>query len=422
MKPSRSVYVAGGAITPFIGKFHPDFIWKGHPEFGKKENPTIEAMIHQVAQQTLADTDVDGALIDRGVIGNFVGECFVNQGHLGAMLAAADPGFHGKPFHRVEGACASGGLALFSGIEAIACGAADLVLVAGAEVQTTRNAKDGADFLARAAHYEKEREIDPFTFPCMFARRTKAYLNEFGGSLEDLAPVVVKAYENANRNPNAHMREVKMTLEQASKPSDKNPTFLTNEEYKDWLKVSDCSQVSDGACAVLLASPEGLEKLGKGAERAVEIVGYGAAAGPLGEVDDLTTMGVTQAAANQAYVSAGWNATEIQVAEVHDCFSITEVLLTEALGLCPQGTGISFAAEGNTRLDGSIPVNTGGGLMAFGHPVGATGVKQAFEIFRQMNQLCGDYQMPNTPIRGAAANMGGDDRTSVVTLYRKVGA
>ena len=122
MKPSRSVYVAGGAITPFIGKFHPDFIWKGHPEFGKKENPTIEAMIHQVAQQTLADTDVDGALIDRGVIGNFVGECFVNQGHLGAMLAAADPGFHGKPFHRVEGACASGGLALFSGIEAIACG------------------------------------------------------------------------------------------------------------------------------------------------------------------------------------------------------------------------------------------------------------------------------------------------------------
>ena len=227
MKPNRSVYVAGGAITPFTGKFHPDFIWKGHPDFGKRENPTIEELIHTVAKKTLEETGVEGVHVDRGVIGNFVGECFVNQGHLGSMLAAADPGFTGKPFHRVEGACASGGLALFSGIEAITAGA-DLVLVAGAEVQTTRNAKDGADFLARASHYANEREIDPFTFPCMFARRTKAYMEKFGGTLEDLAPVVAKAYSNANRNPNAHMREVKMSLEQASKPSDNNPTFLTN--------------------------------------------------------------------------------------------------------------------------------------------------------------------------------------------------
>ena len=420
MKPSRSVYVAGGAITPFTGKFHPDFIWKGHPDFGKRENATIEELIHTVARKTLADTGVDGSLVDRGVIGNFIAECFVNQGHLGSMLAGADPGFTGKPFHRVEGACASGGLALFSGIEAIAAGA-DLVLVAGAEVQTTRNAKDGADFLARAAHYANEREIDPFTFPCMFARRTKAYMEKFGGELADLAPIVVKAYANANRNPNAHMREVKMSIEQAAQTSDKNPTFITNPEFKDWLKVSDCSQVSDGACAVLLASEAGLEKLGQGGDRAVQIVSYGAAAGPLGAVDDYTTMGVTQAAANQAYVSAGWNATDPQVAEVHDCFSITEVLLTETLGFCQQGEGIAFAAEGNTAIDGSIPVNTGGGLMAFGHPVGATGVKQAFEIFRQMNQLCGDYQMPTAPERGIAANMGGDDRTSVVTLYRKRG-
>ena len=418
MKPTRSVYVAGGAITPFIGKFHPDFIWKGHPDFGKRDNPNIEELIHTVARGTLADCGVDGELVDRGVIGNFVGECFVNQGHLGAMLAAADPGFYGKPFHRVEGACASGGLAIYSGIEAINSGA-DLVLVAGAEVQTTRNAKDGADYLARASHYANEREIDPFTFPCMFARRTKAYMEKFGGKLEDLAPVVAKAYANANRNPNAHMRAVTMTAEQAARPSDANPTFLTNPEYKDWLKVSDCSQVSDGACAILLASEEGLAKLGKGAERAIELISYGVGAGPLGDVDDYTKMGITQSAANQAYLSAGWNATDPQVAEVHDCFSITEVLLTEALGFCAPGEGIGFAADGNTQIDGKIPVNTGGGLMAFGHPVGATGVKQAYEIFRQMNQLCGDYQMPNVPERGIAANMGGDDRTCVVTCYRK---
>lgn len=420
MKPRRSVYVAGGAITPFIGKFHPDFIWKGHPEFGKRQNPTIEELIHRVAIGALTDTGIDGGAVDRGVIGNFVGECFVNQGHLGSMLAGADPGFSLKPFHRVEGACASGGLALASGIEAITAGA-ELVLVAGVEVQTTVNAKDGADYLARAAHYTKERALDPFTFPCMFARRTKAYLEKYGGTLADLAPIVVKAYRNANRNPNAHMRAVTMTPEQAARPSDQNPTFLTNPEYKDWLKVSDCSQVSDGACAVLLASEEGLLRLARGSERAVEIVGYGVAAGALGAVEDLTRMDVTQAAANEAYLSAGWNATDVQVAEVHDCFSITEVLLTEALGFAPEGQGIEFAAAGNTAIDGSIPVNTGGGLMAFGHPVGATGVKQAYEIFRQMNGLCGDYQIATPPERGIAANMGGDDRTSVVTLYRKSG-
>lgn len=418
MKPTRSVHVVGGAITPFIGKFHPDFIWKGHPDFGKRENPTIEELIHTVAREAMADCGLSGDSIDRGVIGNFVGECFVNQGHLGAMLAGADPGFRGKPFHRVEGACASGGLALYSGIEAINSGA-DLVLVAGAEVQTTRNAKDGADFLARASHYAEEREIDPFTFPCMFARRTKAYMEKYGGGLEDLAPVVAKAYANANRNPNAHMREVRMSAEQAACASETNPTFLTNPEYRDWLKVSDCSQVSDGACAVILASDTGLEKLGHGEERSVEIVSYGVATGPLGRVEDYTSMGITEAAAQQAYLSAGWNATDVEIAEVHDCFSITEVLLTEALGFCAPGEGLRFAAAGETTLDGSIPVNTGGGLMAFGHPVGATGVKQAYEIFRQMNQLCGDYQLARAPHRGIAANMGGDDRTCVVTCYRK---
>ncbi len=418
MKPQRSVYLVAGSITPFIGKFHPDFIWKGHPEFGKRENPTLEDLIGQVVGETLDAAGVPGSAIDRGVIGNFVGECFVNQGHLGSMLAAADPGFAGKPFHRVEGACASGGLALYSGIEAIASGA-NLVLVAGAEIQTTYNAKDGADFLARAAHYEKERELDPFTFPCMFARRTKAYMEKFGGEPADLATIVAKAYGNANRNPNAHMRNVTMTTEQAANVSDKNPTFLSNPEFRDWLKVSDCSQVSDGACAVLLASEEGLDLIKKGNDGAVEIVGYGVAAGPLGRVNDYTKMEVTEAAANQAFTSAGWNGQDVQVAEVHDCFSITEVLISEALGFCPPGEGIRFAADGNSQIDGSIPINTGGGLIAFGHPVGATGVKQAFEIYRQMNGLCGDYQMSTPPETGIAANMGGDDRTSVVTLYRK---
>ena len=143
------------------------------------------------------------------------------------------------------------------------CSVADIVLVIGAEVQTTRNAKEGADFLARASHYETERGLDPFTFPAMFARRTKAYCERHGVTPEALAPIVAKAYANANRNPNAHMREVQMSAEQAAQASDKNPCFLDNEELHSWLRVGDCSQVSDGGCAIILCSDAGLEKLGE---------------------------------------------------------------------------------------------------------------------------------------------------------------
>ncbi|NCG56335.1 MAG: hypothetical protein GWP35_05485, partial [Proteobacteria bacterium] len=156
MNLSRRVTIAGGAITPFIGKFHPDFIWKKHPDFGTRENPTLEQYIHEVALGACQNVGIDPALVDRGYVGNFVGELFSNQGHLGSMAAAAHEGLNYTPFTRVEGACASGGLGIAAGVDAIQAGA-DIVLVIGAEVQTTRNAKEGADFLARASHYETER-------------------------------------------------------------------------------------------------------------------------------------------------------------------------------------------------------------------------------------------------------------------------
>ena len=136
MKPNRRVTIAGGAITPFIGKFHPDFIWKKHPDFGKKENPSLEQLLHHVALGACEDVGVDPAVVDRGYVGNFVGELFSQQGHLGAMAAAAHEGFLYTPFSRVEGACASGGLALAAGVDAIQAGA-NVVLVTGVEVQTT---------------------------------------------------------------------------------------------------------------------------------------------------------------------------------------------------------------------------------------------------------------------------------------------
>jgi len=417
MKPIRRVFVVGGAVTPFIGKKHPDFVWKGHPDFGKRDNPTLEEHLGAAVRGCLAQCGADAAVVDKGYVGNFAGELFSSQGHLGAMMPRVEPGFDGKPFTRVEAACASGGLAVIGAIEAIQAGR-DVVITAGAETQTTVSAREGADYLARASHYPTERGLDDFTFPAMFARRAKAYKERYGVTDEDIAHVVVKAYANANLNPLAHMRAVQVDLATAAAPSDANPLFLKNEALNAHLKMLDCSQVSDGAAAALLASEEGLAKLGLRPADCVEVTGYGQSTAALGQVTDYTAMTNTRRAIEEAYASAGITERDVEVVELHDCFSITEVLMIEALGLAEPGRGADLAKGGRSHIGGAVPINTGGGLIAFGHPVGATGIKQVIEVCRQIRGECGAYQIPETPRVGVAANMGGDDRSAAVFVLR----
>ena len=416
----RKVYIVGGAHTQYIGKFHPEFIWKKHPDFGKKENPNLEWYTQNAARMALEATGVDAAQVERAYVGNFCGMLFDNQGHLGSVLAGAHPDLDGKPVLRVEGACASGGLAMSLGFDAIRAGA-DVLLVAGAEVQNTVNAKIGADYLARASHYTRHREIDPFTFPCLFARRTRHVVHETDTTMDDCARAAVKAYANGNRNPNAHMHAVKKTFEAASTASDRNPLFISNPEFHDYLRVSDCSQVTDGGSAMVLCSEEGLVALGKTPADAVELVACRVSTGSIAADPPATHLDNTENAARLAYADAGYTPEQMQVAEVHDCFTVTEILMYEALGFAEHGKGAHLLREGKTEIGGSIPVNTGGGLVAFGHPVGATGVKQALEIYRQLKGQCGDYQVQSGPGVGISANMGGDDRTSVVAIYKNVG-
>jgi acetyl-CoA acyltransferase len=412
MRPSRPVFIAAQAITPFIGKGHPDFVAKGHPDFGKRSNPTLEGQLGAAVRGLVEDEGVDPSLVERAVVGNFAGELFCSQGHLGAMLARTEPRLAGIGVHRVEAACASGGVGITTGIDAISAGL-DVVLVAGAEVQTTVRAREGADFLARASHYETEREIDDFTFPALLARRAKAYKEKHELSERELAHFAVKAYENANRNPLAHMHTVRMSLDHAATAGDHNAEFIQNPELKAHMRMSDCSQVSDGGAALVLVSEEGLARLGRRRSDAVEIRAYGFVANPLGQVADLLRLDTVAAAGARALGDAGWDPDDVQVAEVHDCFTIAELLMYEAAGWAEPGHGKELVLSGRTSLDGDLPVNTGGGLVGFGHPVGATGVKQAAEIFRQMKGLCGDYQLARTPARGLTLNMGGDDRTVV---------
>jgi len=417
MALSRRVFVVGGAHTKFTGKGHPDFIWKRHPDFGKRENPTIKQLMQQAVDGCLADTGVDPATVDRLYIGNFVGELFVKQGHLGSALVGTNPAFSGKPAARLEAACASGGLAVMAGIDAIAAGA-NTVLVAGAEVQTTQSARVGADYLARAADYARQRSIDEFTFPALFAKRIRAAHDAWGLSHDDLGHFALKAYNNANKNPNAHMVAKHVTYDWARAAGDGNPNFLANEEFGPWLKISDCSQVSDGASAMILVSQDGLAALGLTEADAVEVIGRAHVVSSLYEDGDATELTTVKMAIRRAYDSAGVGVDDIDVAEVHDCFTIAELLSYDALGLCKKQDAARVCAEGQTAIDGKLPVNTGGGLVGFGHPVGATGVKQVLELYRQMKGRCGDYQIPTLPKLGVTANMGGDDKTVVSVVVR----
>ncbi|MED5356855.1 MAG: thiolase domain-containing protein, partial [Pseudomonadota bacterium] len=237
-------------------------------------------------------------------------------------------------------------------------------------------------------------------------------------TMDDMALASVKAYGNANLNPLAHMYTVSMSLDRARTADARNPNFLANEALTQWLRVSDCSQVSDGASALILASEVGLEKLGCRPDECLDILACEVAPLSMAEDGHPLRLESVETASKRAYERAGIKASDIDIAEVHDCFTIAELLAYEALGFIEPGRGFSLLREGTTARHGSCPVNPGGGLVGFGHPVGATGVKQLVELWRQATHQCGDYQVNSDLRYGLAANMGGDDRTAVVTLCR----
>lgn len=415
---SRRVFIAGGNTTRFIGKGNPHFVWKKHADFGKRENPNLRDMITSTVGGVLRSTGVAGEAVDRVYVGNFAGELFNQQGHLGSAVAAADPGLLYKPSMRIEGACASGGLAAMAAIDAVRAGD-DLCVVVGVEQQTSADARTGGAYLARASDFPRQAGIDDFTFPCLLARRTKAYAETFPRfHIDDLCPIVEKAYANGNKNPSAHMHSVRVDAA-AARAGETNPMFLSNAEYREYIRLTDCSQVSDGGSAILLASEDGLAKAGIAVSDCVEVVGAEYGCGNLYEdAADLSRMDTARAVVGRLYANAGLTVDDVDVAEVHDCFSIAELLMYETMGLAEHGRGADVAKEGHTHLDGKLPVNTGGGLMAFGHPVGATGVKQLHEVFRQMKGQCGEYQMAKRPEVGLTINMGGDDKTIVSTALK----
>lgn len=411
--------MVGGAHSTYTGRGAPGFVGKGHPDFGRVQNPGIEDHLREAIEGCLAETGVDPALVDRGYVGNFLGELFVRQGQAGALVARVCPALDGAPFARTDAACASGGVAVLGCVDALHA-SADVCLAVGVEIESTVGSREAADFMARAAHYATERPLDDFLFPHLFARRARAYTEAFGVPRRDVARAVVKAYRNGRKNPKAHMRAASIDLETAAAVTEKNQ-FLSDPALRPHMTLTDCSQLTDGASALILANEAGLAKLGVPASRATEITGIGYKVAGLGLPNDPLRLENAARAAAEAYRDAGIGPSDVGVAELHDCFSITEIELYEALGFAAEGRGTDLLKDGATEIEGRLPVNTGGGLMSFGHPVGATGVKQVLEVHRQLTGKCGAYQVPSAPVIGLSANIGGDDRTAVIVVQRAGG-
>ena len=410
-KPSHKIYMAAGYNTISLGT--------GRKEFNpRSERPGLEHYFEEAGQGVLVQ--LGGAQnVDECVVGNFMSARFNKQAHLGAFMPMVDKGLRYKPSISVEGACASGGLALMTGIKSVLAGTADSVLCLGVEVQNTVKAIYGADILAGAGWFNKRKAGHAYFFPGQFSDRAGAYYSEFGreNARKGFARWFRNAIENARLCPTAQEHHNTVADLEALALTEPNPKAFT-----DHLNVFDCSKVSDGASGIAVLSEEGLKRAGIAYTDAIEVVGWGHAVDDITEdPPQLTVLTTIREAGRQALASAGITIDQLATVELHDCFTIAGILGVEALGFAAHGKGADFVAAGHTARDGKIPMNTTGGLIGWGHPTGGTGVHMAVTIWEQLTGKAGLNQINIDPARpyGMTINMGGDDKTVVAIIYKK---
>ena len=339
----------------------------GATEFGEYPDRTGRELFAEAATSALRESGVETGAVDAFYYGNFMGEIADEQGHQGPLMAE-QLGLERSRTTRVENACASGGYAVAEGVAAVRSGQADVVLVGGMERMTHLPTAETTDALAMAADALHETRAG-MTFPAAYALLANAYFEEYSGSREDLAAIAVKNHEHATENPRAQFREAITREEALDAPSVASP-----------LGLYDACPVTDGAAAAVLVSAEFAAE--HDCHAPVEISGSGCAGDSLALQDRATlarTLAAERAAAD-AYAEAAVDPDNIDLAEVHDCFTIAEALALEALQLYEPGQAIGAARRGETTKEGDLPVNLSGGLKAKGHPVGATGVSQLVEL------------------------------------------
>ena len=381
-------------------------IGAGCTKFGERWDVSLRDMIAEAGVMAIDDSSIIGEQIDAMYVGNMSGGRFVEQEHIGALIAdcAGLSPLH-IPSTRVEAACASGGLALRQAVLAVASGYHDIVIAAGVEKMTDVSSGTAADALAAAA----DREWECFfgaTFPALYAMIARLHMRKYGTTHDDMALVAVKNHQHGSLNPKAQYH-----MEISVEDVDKSPMVA------DPLHVLDCSPISDGAAAIILAPTEIAKRF---TDTPVRIIGSGQASDTLALHNrrDLTTLDATVHAAHSAFAQAKICPQDIDIAEVHDCFTIAEILALEDLGFVEKGKGGQATRDGLTALGGKLPVNTSGGLKACGHPVGATGIKQAYEIVLQLRGEAGKRQVDEVEY-GLAHNVGGSGGTAIVHIMSR---
>lgn len=373
--------------------------------FGAFPEQSYRSLFTTAYERALAsvDGDFDESLIDEAYIGTL--------GVGGRQLGLSGPavtehvGLHGVPCTRVENACAASGTALRQAVMAIRSGVADAALAGGFEVMTDMSAEQTRYWLGVSGETEWERMAGT-TFAGVYAQMADAHMAEHGTTREQLSQVAVKNHSNGSKNPDAHLG-FECSLDDA----------MNGTPVADPLNLYDCCPTSDGASAAILASESVAREV---TDDPVRVAGTGQASSRIGlfQRPDLTSIPATEAAAGRAYDEAGISPDDVDFAEVHDCFSIAELLAYEDLGFCDRGEAGAYLEEGVTAPDGSRPVNLSGGLKAKGHPIGATGTGQTTEVFKQLRGDAGDRQVDGLEI-GLSHNVGGSGGAVVVTVYEE---
>ncbi len=378
-------------------------IGAGMTKFGEEWEKGFRELVVEAGIKALTDAGISGDKIDAGYIGTMASGRLIGQEHIGGLLADY-MGLNPMPITRVEGACASGSLALRQGFTAVASGMQDIVVVGGVEKMTDLGVTTVSDILGGAGDQEWELFLGA-TFPAIYALMAKRHMYEYGTTEEMLAAAAVKNHRNGSKNKYAQFpREI--TMEQV----------LGSKVIADPLKVLDCSPITDGAAGVVLAPMEIAESFTK---KPVEIIASAQASDSIAlhSRSSMSALKATQIAAKKAFDMAKMTPKDIHMAEIHDCFTIAEIMAIEDLGFFEKGKGGQATLEGKTALEGEIPINTSGGLKACGHPVGATGVKQAVECVWQLRGEAEGRQVKDASV-ALSHNVGGSGATAVVHIYK----
>jgi acetyl-CoA C-acetyltransferase len=377
-----NIYVTGTAMT----------------KFGELWDKDIRDLALEAATSAIRDAEITAEKVDALLVANMSGSSFAGQDHLGSLISG-ELGLD-VPAMRIEGACASGSLAINAAKQAILAGTYSNILVVGVEKMTDVSGGDATKGLARAA----DEELEGFfgvTFPSLYAMMAREYMRKYKVTRKELAEASVVNHEHGLLNPKAHFRRAISVAD-----------VLNSADVSEPLGLLDCSPISDGAAALVLSAEK---------KSPVELVASEIATSSISlhERKSITSLDAAVKAARKAYKAAGIKASDLDLVELHDCFSIAELIALEDLGLSNRGQAGYDLRRGKFSREGELPVNTSGGLKSCGHPVGATGIKQAHEITRQLRGNAGDRQIRKDLKYGLTHNVGGSGGTAVVNIFKK---